>query len=81
MHRIEQEEFVDCAACGATIDPGSDRVFALGAEEDFLCWECAAQHGGTWEDVLQLWSTDPDLRGLLRIPSNAKGQPVRSRPT
>ncbi len=75
MRRTEYEELVDCNACGTTVDPSTDRVFAFGAEDDFLCWECAVQRGGAWDEDLQVWSTAPRVEGLVTAPPELR-EPV-----
>jgi hypothetical protein len=66
MHRSEEEERVACAACGASVDPGTDRGF-VAADGSVLCFDCALARGGAWDDDEDRWREEPSLRGLPHV--------------
>jgi recombinational DNA repair protein (RecF pathway) len=47
-----------CAICGAAIDPGLDRGFAVG-DGRFLCHACCVARGGEWDEALDRWVKPP----------------------
>ncbi len=54
---------VPCLICGAPIDPGLDRGYAIG-DGRFLCNACAVRLGGVWDEARDRWATPPSLEGL-----------------
>ncbi len=63
MHRSETLELASCAVCGAEIAPARDRAYAAGTDA-FLCFACATQRGGTWDEAHDRWLEAPDTSGL-----------------
>ena len=59
---MEQEEMdlCQCAQCGADIDLGDDRFFAF-SNQDVLCFECALEHGGQYDERRDSWLVSPDV--------------------
>lgn len=62
MHRSEAEGLEQCASCGAEV-AAEDRVFAI-SDEEVLCFECAIQRGGAFDDPHDRWSREPDVTDL-----------------
>jgi hypothetical protein len=63
MHRSETRELATCALCGAEIAPASDRSFAAGGDA-FLCFQCALERGGRYDELHDRWETAPETAGL-----------------
>lgn len=63
MHRSETLELATCAICGAEIAPARDRCYAAGSDT-FLCFACATQRGGTWDELQDRWLEAPDTSGF-----------------
>ena len=63
MHRSETLALATCAVCGAEIAPARDRAYAAGPDT-FLCFACATQRGGTWDEQQDRWIEDPDTTGF-----------------
>jgi hypothetical protein len=63
MHRSESRELASCLACGAEVVPGRDRAFALSPDR-FLCFSCATQRGGSWDELHDHWTAEPETRDL-----------------
>ena len=61
MHRFETLEFATCVICGAEIAPARDRGYAAGPDT-FLCFACATERGGTWDELHDRWLEAPDTR-------------------
>ncbi len=59
---MEQEEIElsECAGCGVEIDLHRDRYFAF-SDEGFLCFECAIERGGTYDERNDSWAISPDV--------------------
>lgn len=66
MHRSETENLIPCADCGVETAPAIERGFGV-ASDLALCFDCALQRGGRWDEELARWSTEPDLFGLVPI--------------
>lgn len=67
MHRSEAEEIVPCADCGAPVEPGRDRGYAIGGERTLaLCWDCAIRRGGAYEEDEDRWVRPPQTDDLWR---------------
>ena len=67
---IEEAEPIGvCVACGKSIAASTARAFAYG-EGDLLCWSCALERGGVFDDEREDWVRAPDLGGLpdMRAP-------------
>jgi len=58
MHRSELREVVQCAACGAEIRPGLDRAYVV-TSRTALCFDCALERGGRYDEQRDAWSTLP----------------------
>lgn len=52
-----------CAACGTELEPETERGFRIG-ERGALCFECAVERGGTYDETEDRWLEPPDLEGL-----------------
>ncbi len=63
MHRTESETLVECWACGASIAPEIDRAFAI-SDDAFLCFECALERGGKFNDEEDRWTLPPNVADL-----------------
>lgn len=64
MHRSETHELVQCASCGAEIRPSIDRAYVITSRTS-LCFDCALERGGRYDEQRDVWSTLPradDLR-------------------
>ncbi len=62
MRDEEYDDLNQCIDCGATIAPGTDRVFALSPEE-FLCFECSVRRGGVYDADEDRWTRAPTVEG------------------
>jgi hypothetical protein len=56
----EEVELCECASCGAEVDPHADRYFAL-SDQDVLCFECAIDLGGEYDESEDRWLVAPNL--------------------
>ncbi len=65
MHRSERENLVTCVACGSETAGSLERGFSIGADS-VLCYECAKQRGGRWDEERAIWTREPDVAGLAR---------------
>jgi hypothetical protein len=63
MHRSEADQLVGCLQCGAEISLETDRPFVL-AEERALCFRCAVERRGAYDEAHDTWVRAPDLSGL-----------------
>ena len=70
MHRTEADQLVSCLACGAEISLESDRPFVL-SEAHALCFGCALQRRGHYDEAHDTWTRAPDLEGLRLDESSA----------
>jgi hypothetical protein len=52
-----------CALCGADLDVGRERGFAVGADAA-LCFACAVARGGRFDEAEQRWVVEPDFGDL-----------------
>ncbi len=66
MHRSEAETFLPCADCGAQTAAAVERGFSLDAET-VICFDCAVRRGGHWDEERALWSSEPDVVGLVPL--------------
>ncbi len=60
MHRSEEATLSDCTVCGAQIADENDRAFVLD-EDRTLCFECAIEHGGVYDELHDHWDQPPQL--------------------
>ena len=66
MRRSQHEDVLPCVGCGVETAVAVERGFAINAET-VICFECAVQRGGRWDEERALWSSEPDVVGLVRI--------------
>jgi hypothetical protein len=52
-----------CADCGTEVELDIDRGFRVG-ERAALCFECAVERGGTYDENDERWLEPPDLEGI-----------------
>jgi hypothetical protein len=52
-----------CAACGGELQPETQRGFRFG-DRAALCFRCATERGGSYDEAGDRWIVPPDLRGL-----------------
>lgn len=64
MHRSEAENLLPCADCGAETAAALERGFAINTET-VICFDCATQRGAHWDEERALWSSEPDVVGLV----------------
>ena len=64
MHRSESDALMVCADCGAEIDPDRGRGYGVGPDAA-LCWACARQRGGAYDETRDTWLRAPDVEDLL----------------
>jgi hypothetical protein len=63
MHREENELTGVCVVCGEPTDVTTERAFGYG-EDGLVCWACAIDRGGVYDEDRQAWVKPPDLAGL-----------------
>ena len=63
MHRSELERMETCAACGRTVTEGVDRGYDFGTR-GVLCWECAMERGGAYDESGDRWTQAPRVADL-----------------
>jgi hypothetical protein len=63
VEREEEEAVAVCAACGAEIVAETERGFRIG-DRGALCFQCAVERGGVYDEREDRWLVAPDLRGL-----------------
>jgi hypothetical protein len=56
----EETELSECAECGMEIDLHRDRYFAF-SDQGFLCFECAIERGGAYDEHDDSWAVCPDV--------------------
>jgi hypothetical protein len=64
-HADERGYLVDCIDCGAPVDPGMDRPYAL-TDAIVLCHACALSRGGAYDSDSEHWPVQPSLEGIPR---------------
>ena len=62
MNGGDPDERLSCGACGSLLDPG-DRVYAFGSG-GVICFPCAIQRGGTYDDGQDRWTQAPDVSNV-----------------
>jgi len=65
MHRSEAGSLGRCWGCGAEVSTGVDRAFAFG-DAGLLCFACAAERGGVYDELHDRWTEPPRLAGIER---------------
>ena len=63
MHRSEVAQLMPCAACGADVSQ-RDRAFAFG-EDELLCFACASQRNGIYDEAHDRWVVPPDIADIV----------------
>ncbi len=66
MRRSDNESVFPCADCGAETAAALERGFAIDTET-VICFDCAMQRGGHWDEERALWSREPDILGLVPL--------------
>ena len=56
-------ELTRCVLCGSMVKPGGAPVYALD-EDALLCFHCAVQRGGTYDEAAHNWVALPCCNGL-----------------
>lgn len=69
MHRSEASELDSCASCGEDV-AAEDRSFPFG-NESMLCFRCAIERGGIYDEHLDHWDRRPDVVDLLERDKDA----------
>ena len=52
-----------CADCGTEVELDTERGFRIG-DRAALCFECAVERGGTYDENDERWLEPPDLEGI-----------------
>ena len=55
-----------CVECGVETVARLERGFAISSDA-VLCFDCARQRGGRWDEEQARWSVEPDARGLIPL--------------
>ncbi|HKU37239.1 MAG TPA: hypothetical protein VJR89_03810 [Polyangiales bacterium] len=63
MHETESNELVNCLICGAEISLALGRAYAV-TDTSGLCFRCAIERGGSYDEARDVWSPAPDVAGL-----------------
>ena len=63
-----------CVLCGSPHSPAGRPVYALD-EDAVLCFPCAVQRGGVYDDLARSWIALPVRSGLPLPADNAPNQP------
>lgn len=63
MHQTESNELVNCLACGAEISLALGRTYAV-TDTSGLCFRCALERGGSYDEAHDSWSRSPDIAGV-----------------
>jgi hypothetical protein len=66
MHRSERDRAGTCSACGGEVKGNVDRTFAFGSR-GLLCFECAIERGGSYEERREIWVEEPLVDDLGRF--------------
>jgi len=64
MHRSEQAQLIPCAACGVEVSQ-QDRAYPFG-DDELLCFACATERNGVYDEAHDRWATEPDVADLVR---------------
>lgn len=65
MHRSDEQNLVECAACGVQVDINLGRSFTLGSSSA-LCFECAIERGGSFDEQTDRWTETPRVSDVAR---------------
>jgi hypothetical protein len=71
LYPPEDDEYARCADCGTEICL-FDRAFPLGSRSA-LCFDCACERDGIYEQWLDRWTVWPRLDGLATPPGSEDG--------
>jgi hypothetical protein len=63
MHREEWSELGECVVCGEAVSLTTDRAYAL-ADRDCLCFRCATERGGVYDEKEDRWKVAPNSGDL-----------------
>ena len=63
MHESEAIEIDRCLGCGAEVMK-QERVYVFG-EDRMLCFACAFERGGSYDEPHDRWDPEPVVRDLL----------------
>ena len=66
MHQSESNELVKCLACGAEISLALGRAYAV-TDTSGLCFRCALERGGSYDEAQDTWSRAPTVAGVLAM--------------
>jgi hypothetical protein len=69
MHSSEAEQLEPCAACTDAVS-STDRTFVIG-DGAILCFQCALDRGGRYDERHDRWERAPDVVDLLERPRDA----------
>lgn len=67
MHSSEEAQYEMCAGCGTELLP-AERAYAFEravSEDAVLCYSCAIERGGEYDERRDRWTKGPDVRDLL----------------
>jgi hypothetical protein len=67
-------EVTRCMLCASLVKPGAAPVYALD-EDAVLCFHCAVQRGGTYDDARRTWVALPCCSGLPPSERQRNGRP------
>jgi hypothetical protein len=70
MNSEDWNQETECADCGATISPMTDRAFGFD-DDTYLCFACATERGGVYDDRDEVWTVFPDVTGELAARARA----------
>lgn len=68
MHRSEAEQLAPCSVCGADVSP-RDRPYTYG-DDQVMCFECATQRNGIYEEAHDRWVVPPHIADLVERPGS-----------
>jgi hypothetical protein len=64
MHGSETDDLTTfCSGCGAELSLSGERLFPIGADE-VICYACAVQRGGSYDESQDRWAPPPDIGDL-----------------
>lgn len=63
MHAEEWSELGECVVCGEAVSLTTDRAYLLD-DRDCLCYGCAVQRGGIYDEEEDRWTVAPNAGDL-----------------
>lgn len=66
MHRSETYDLVRCANCEEEVSADDHRAYLFGAGAA-LCYECALERGGRYDEGRDDWTRAPDLSAFASL--------------